>query len=61
LGRKDTVYHLQRTLYGWKQAPRAWYHKLQGVLEEMGFKQFSADPGLFTKDEGKDVVTCWSM
>ncbi len=46
-GPPGTVCHLRRSLYGLRQAPRAWYTKLTAVLEEMGFVASVADPGLF--------------
>ena len=46
-GGSDMVCHLQRALYGLRQAPRAWYSKLKKVLEDIGFQASEADPGLF--------------
>ena len=46
-GGPDMVCHLQRALYGLRQAPRAWYSKLKKVLEDIGFQASEADPGLF--------------
>lgn len=46
-GGHDMVCHLQRALYGLRQAPRAWYSKLKEVLEGMGFQASETDPGLF--------------
>jgi hypothetical protein len=39
--------HLQKTLYGLRQAPRAWHARLKQVLESAGFQASEADPGLF--------------
>ena len=39
--------HLHRSLYGLRQAPRAWHTKLKLELEAMGFVASDADPGLF--------------
>lgn len=41
------VCYLRKSLYGLRQAPRAWYHKLKGTLEAMGFTASSADPSLY--------------
>ena len=32
------VFKLDRALYGWKQAPRAWYERLSKFLLAKGFK-----------------------
>lgn len=39
--------HLNKALYGLRQAPRAWHTKLKTELEIIGFKASYADPGLF--------------
>ncbi|CAI7899588.1 unnamed protein product [Closterium sp. NIES-54] len=41
------VLKLKKALYGMKQAPRQWYLKLRGVLEEIGFTPSTADHSLF--------------
>ncbi|GJV40997.1 retrovirus-related pol polyprotein from transposon TNT 1-94 [Tanacetum coccineum] len=33
------VYHLRKALYGWKQAPRAWYDELSNFLMSKGFSK----------------------
>ncbi|CAI7870466.1 unnamed protein product [Closterium sp. NIES-53] len=47
------VLRLKKALYGLNQAPRQWYLKLRGVLEEIGFTPSSADHSLFMLGEGK--------
>eukprot|EP00963_Diacronema_lutheri_P001208 scaffold78_cov513-Pavlova_lutheri.AAC.1 len=47
------VWKLKKTLYGLKQAPRAWHIKLTDVLEKLGFRCSTADPGLYV---GEDVL-----
>ncbi|CAI7792399.1 unnamed protein product [Closterium sp. NIES-53] len=44
---------LKKALYGLNQAPRQWYLKLGGVLEEIGFTPSSADHSLFMLGEGE--------
>ena len=48
-GGTNTVCHLQRALYGLRQAPRAWHAKLKSTLEKLGFTESQSDPGLFSK------------
>jgi hypothetical protein len=45
------VCRLIKSLYGLRQAPRAWFNKLKSELEAMGFKTSDADPSLYTKNE----------
>ena len=47
------VWKLKKTLYGLKQAPRAWHIKLTDVLEKLGFRCSTADPGLYV---GEDML-----
>ncbi|CAI7729863.1 unnamed protein product [Closterium sp. NIES-53] len=47
------VLKLKKALYGLKKAPRQWYLKLRGVLEEIGFTPPSADHSLFMLGEGE--------
>ncbi|CAI7908884.1 unnamed protein product [Closterium sp. NIES-53] len=50
---KKALYGLKKALYGLKQAPRQWYLKLRGVLEEIGFTPSTADHSLFMLGEGE--------
>lgn len=47
LGDSELKLLLRKSLYGLRQAPRAWYGKLKETLERMGFVESDADPGLF--------------
>jgi len=47
-GGLNIVCHLQRALYGLRQAPRAWHKKLKSTLLELGFTESESDPGLFS-------------
>jgi hypothetical protein len=52
------VYKLSKALYGFKQAPRAWYECLRDFLSTNDFKVGKADPTLFTKTIDKDLFIC---
>jgi hypothetical protein len=52
------VYKLSKALYGFKQAPRAWYECLRDFLITNGFKVGKADPTLFIKTVEKDLFIC---
>jgi len=44
--KKSHVCRLKKTLYG-KQALRAWYGRIDGYLQKMGFVKSDADPNLY--------------
>nr|CAH7736890.1 unnamed protein product [Callosobruchus chinensis] len=52
----DKVCLLKKSLYGLKQAGRSWYQKLSKTLKDCGAIATKADPCVFTKGEGEDVV-----
>eukprot|EP00253_Pinus_taeda_P015252 PITA_15252 len=41
------VARLKKALYGLKQASRAWYGRIDGYLQKMGFVKSDADPNLY--------------
>ena len=45
----DHVYKLKKSLYGWKQAPIAWYDRLSNFLIKNDFKRGQVDTTLFRK------------
>ncbi len=58
LGSEELRCRLEKSLYGLRQAPRAWHQKLKSALEGMGFEESVADPGLFLlRDESGSVVS----
>jgi hypothetical protein len=45
--RPDLVCRLNKSLYGWKQAPRAWYSRFATFLVTLGFVEAKLDTLLF--------------
>jgi len=52
----DHVYKLTKSLYGMKQAPRAWYDRLSNFLIENDFKRGQVDTTLFRRTFEKDIL-----
>nr|GEU44642.1 hypothetical protein [Tanacetum cinerariifolium] len=50
------VYKLKKCLYGFKQAPRAWYDMLSSFLIYQDFSKGSVDPTLFICRNGNDLL-----
>jgi hypothetical protein len=46
------IYRLDKALYGFKQAPRAWYSRLSAKLIDLGFGASKADTTLFFYRKG---------
>lgn len=51
----DYAYHLQKSLYGLKHAPRAWYHHFPTYASKIGFYHNKSDSSLFVYRQGSDV------
>lgn len=48
LVKPGNVLRLKKAIYGLKQSPRAWYHKLSTILNGRGFIKSESDHTLFT-------------
>lgn len=55
-GREQMVYKLIKALYGLRQAPRAWYAKLNKCLEELGFTRCPYEHDVYTKRIGEETL-----
>jgi len=51
----EYVYKLDKTLYGLKQTPRAWYDQLSTFLLTHGYSRGKIDNTLFLRKQGKDI------
>ena len=47
---------LEKSLYGFKQAPRAWYGRIDGFLLSLGFTKSKLDSNLYYKFEGDGII-----
>lgn len=45
--KKSHVCILKKALYGLKQVPRAWYGRIDGYLQKMGFVKNDTDPNIY--------------
>ena len=51
------LWRLKKTIYGLKDAARAWYERVRGVVEELGGKRSSMEPTLFFwKNEKGELI-----
>ena len=56
-GEEDKVYKLRKALHGLKQAPRAWYSKIEAYFVQAGFERCLCEHTLFTKwKEGGKIL-----
>ena len=53
-GRESHVCRLKKALYELKQAPRAWYSRMDTYLQQLGFQKSEANPNLYYIVVGED-------
>lgn len=53
---RDKCLLLKRSLYGLRQAPRAWHFKLSQTLKEIGFKPLNTEQCIFSDQEKQTFV-----
>ncbi|GFS75255.1 retrovirus-related Pol polyprotein from transposon TNT 1-94 [Nephila pilipes] len=56
LGEEQKVCKLKKSIYGLKQAAKAWNQKIAEVLQINNFKQSIEDNCLFTKEEKGKII-----
>ncbi|XP_013589286.1 PREDICTED: uncharacterized protein LOC106297627 [Brassica oleracea var. oleracea] len=56
LTKPGNVLRLKKAIYGLKQSPRAWYHKLSTTLNGRGFVKSEADHTLFTLTSQQGII-----
>ncbi|GJS73940.1 retrovirus-related pol polyprotein from transposon TNT 1-94 [Tanacetum coccineum] len=54
--KQDHVYKLKKALYGFKQAPKAWYDRLKAFLIKHEYKIGMVDKTLFTKKKSSNLI-----
>jgi hypothetical protein len=54
----EHVFKLKKSLYSLKQAPRAWYERLNNFLLEHDFIRGKVDSTLFCKNIRNDLMIC---
>lgn len=56
-GKEDKVYKLNKAIYGLKQASKAWYEKINGVLcKKLNFMKSSSEPCVFYKRSKDELI-----
>jgi hypothetical protein len=55
-GRDSHVFMLKKYLYKLKQAPRAWYFRIDQYLQSMAFTKSEEDPNLYFILVGEDPL-----
>lgn len=58
---ESKVYKLNKALYGLRQAPRAWNHKLNSILKELQFVKCSKEPSGISKTSARRSSHCGSL
>jgi hypothetical protein len=47
---------LYKALYGLRQAPKAWYRKIDQFLRSIGFEQGNGDYNLYVAKDGHKIL-----
>ena len=59
-GQECKVFELKKAFYSLKQAPRAWYSRIDSYLINNGFNRSNNEPTLYVKTEqGKMLIVCF--
>lgn len=60
-GEKDKVYKMKKDLYGLRQAPRAWYSKIESYFQKEGFEKCPSEHTLFVKTGKQGMLLIVSL
>jgi hypothetical protein len=55
-GQEKLVCKLQKSLYGLKQSPRAWYEKIDTVLKKLGLQRSTSDGNMYFMHKDGDTL-----
>lgn len=53
---RNKALKLKKAIYGVKQSSRAWYQKVDDLLNSLGFKKSDLEPCFFTKIQGNAIT-----
>ncbi|MBW0518649.1 hypothetical protein O181_058364 [Austropuccinia psidii MF-1] len=56
---KGNVLHLQKALYGMKQAGSCWWLHLLGILERLGFTSCEVNMSLYVFWKNETIIAIW--
>lgn len=55
-GNEKKVLKLSKTLYGLRQAPRAWNIRLDKSLKKLGFQKCASEPAVYKRGVGTGAM-----
>ena len=55
-GEIGRVCRLRKSLYGLKQSPRAWFGKLNEVIEKFGMQKSKSDHSIFYRNSQASII-----
>ena len=55
-GEIEKVCHLQKSLYGLKQSPHAWFGKFNQVVKEFGMQKSKYDCSIFYMNSSSSII-----
>jgi hypothetical protein len=56
LENQDYVCKMKMVVYGLKQAPKAWFSRLDQYLQKQGYKRGTTDNNLYIKIEDQNII-----
>ena len=55
-GEIEKVCHIRKSMYGLKQSPLAWFHKLSQAVEEFGLQKSKSDNTVFYRNSSLGII-----